>query len=658
MPRDKADTCQPCRGAFDWKAAGTVLSGITARTGILSEKRKGKRGKRGRGGKRGKRGKKGNPTIEEAQGEKKSYTEFVQDRERRSGRMVSLREEEEEMGIFYDKLTEIAPVVKRKHRLTGPNIGREQTAVLECFSGEEYEQVPYLKPIRDFYRIIGGEIRGKRIFLVTEEETAAVKGALGMIAYPYCEVWMEEGGCVREYTRSSFSEQLFLVDMTASLPVHQGENPYFHMASGVRENSSVLYWGLAENGSLEYKLDLILGSPAERQFVRLLPEQLDKPWARELMMDKECEVVHIPRTESGYYAAVTERLLDGERYSLAKDFSPMRLVQRIMKKRGDRFGEEDIAWTLDQAVKRIPREEKRYVLTERDCFFAEPERQDSLQVLQEMKGLCNVKKIAVEYAALVQEQERNEKLRDICKNMVFAGNPGTGKTHCARLLAGILAEQSQNNGIFVDAARKDIIGEYVGHTAPKVARLFELSKRGILFVDEAGFFLHDTQRDFVREAVKEFVRYMELCQDVTVIFALYPHEVEEWLALEAGLASRISRVVEFSDYSNQELLEIADSMCLQRGYRMEEGAKRAVEDYLDDRRGILRESFGNAREVRKLVESAVISRGVRLYGRADREEELLLKAEDFAEGAARITPEVRKRPGIGFACGERGMGVV
>ena len=120
-------------------------------------------------------------------------------------------------------------------------------------------------------------------------------------------------------------------------------------------------------------------------------------------------------------------------------------------------------------------------------------------------------------------------------------------------------------------------------------------------MDEAGFFLKDSDRGFTGEALKEFVRYMENYPDVTVIFAMYEHEMQDFLALDEGLSSRIARKVQFADYSTEELMEICQSMLREKGYGIDEMAREYVRGYLAGRD----EDFGNARGVRKLVEGLV-----------------------------------------------------
>jgi SpoVK/Ycf46/Vps4 family AAA+-type ATPase len=274
--------------------------------------------------------------------------------------------------------------------------------------------------------------------------------------------------------------------------------------------------------------------------------------------------------------------------------------------------------------------------------------------LEALVGLSNVKQVMKELSAFMKEMSHNEKLTNVCRHMIFEGNPGTGKTVCAKITADIMAEMGQSNSVFVDASRKDIVAGYVGQTAPKIANLFKRARGGVLFVDEAGFFLQDAKGSYNQEAIKEFVRYMELYQDVIVIFALYPHEVEDWLDLEAGLSSRISRIVKFEDYSDKEMIEIAHYMCEQRGYCTEQAADSVISDYIAKRKSLDKKKFGNAREVRKLVEAAIFARSIRRYDDNTEDTTLILSKDDFKNGAARLMQESKEfkiKNAFGFSMG-------
>lgn len=569
------------------------------------------------------------------------------------------------MSLYMDKLSRMVPVVKNKSQMLTEQGGKVTYAEMEYLpEGNFYEKVPYLDGMETMWD--APDAAGpKRIFLVTEEKNIAIKAAYGYLVYPLYEsretvLQSEEVNELSGELRLALRNQdgknvsLRIVDMTEEKKTEGNTNPYLVSAVGIQENGIVFYTGLHEDAALEQRLDIILTSPASLQFVQLSEEHLGKPWVRELMMERECEVIRISRVPNSYYVGILQELLCGERNRLAKNLPAEKLVRSIRQKCTDKFREEDLAWALDQAAKKAKAEGRRE-LSASDFLIDAVETEDALQKLEHMTGLGNMKKVARELAALSREQERNEKLQNISKSMLFVGAPGTGKTECGRLIAKIMSEEGQSNGSFLIAARKDIIGKFVGHTAPMISRLFQKARNGVLFVDEAGFFLQDTERGFASEAIKEFVRHMEVYRDITVIFALYPGEVDAWLSLDAGLASRIGHIVHFENYTEEELLAIGKEMCMERGYVMGEEIETEISVYMQNRRDLFGEKFGNAREIRKLVEAAILEKSVRCFLGSKEDRDNVLTKDDFTHAMERLqketTGEEKKRRIIGFTGG-------
>ena len=270
-----------------------------------------------------------------------------------------------------------------------------------------------------------------------------------------------------------------------------------------------------------------------------------------------------------------------------------------------------------------------------------------MERLRSMTGLDNVKKVADELSALAREELVNERLGILHKNMIFVGNPGTGKTTSAKLLADIMAEEGNTNTSFVIAERKSLIGKYVGHTAHNVAGKFEEARGGVLFVDEAGFFLNEESGGYVEEAMKEFVRYMELYPDVTVIFAMYSDEVEQFLNLDSGLSSRISRFVKFEDYTIDELTDITVKILTGKGYVVDKAVGTVIYDSLTKIRNDKKKQFGNAREARNLAESVIIAASMRRY--REKSKKNIILAVDVEEGYSRLCTEAdNKKSVFGF----------
>lgn len=547
------------------------------------------------------------------------------------------------MGIISEKLRNFVPVLNRK--VCFQRCIARETISLSGSMRKEYLEVPYLACVPKYFEKTG-TILDKRIILVGESVNEAMKVAVCMMNYWQKEEEQEEND---KQQKDSSRCKIKIIDLTQEVKYEGGlANPWVELLEE-RNSNIVFYYGINEGTTLKHKVNLIKGSKNITDFIYIEKEDMEKPWLLELMKNKESEMVVIEKTTEEYYEKILEKLLEGERYYLSEKMNLGYLVKNWKKKCGINFSEEDIAWALDTAIKGKAKKENRFCLEYEDFYMEQEDMENPLILINNMIGLKSVKQVALEYAALCKEKCRNSKLKDVSKHMIFAGNPGTGKTLCASYIAKIAGIYGEANGTYIVATRKDIVAKYIGHTAPKVEQLFQEARGGVIFVDEAGWFLHDNDnKGFVKEAIKEFVRFMDLYQDITVIFSLYPNEVEEWLNLDAGLSSRIGRVVEFDNYSMTELLEITEVMCRERGYHIAEDAKEVVLSYLEKLNSEKKENFGNAREARKLVESAIISRSIRSF-EEETEYENLLKKIDFEESLKRLKIAVTKKNRMGFA---------
>lgn len=241
--------------------------------------------------------------------------------------------------------------------------------------------------------------------------------------------------------------------------------------------------------------------------------------------------------------------------------------------------------------------------------------------LERLTGLRRVHELVEEFVAYLEVQRRRRAAglwaEQLSMHMVFTGNPGTGKTTVARLLGRLLNETGHlPRGHFLEVERADLVGEYVGHTAVKTRDKVRRALGGVLFVDEAYSLARGGERDFGREAIDVLVKAMEDHRDqLAVIFAGYPAEMEHFLRQNPGLRSRVALHVEFPDYTDGELLAIAVQMAADRDYALTPAALAAVTASLAraDVRRALRQ--GNARFVRNLLERAMRRQAVRLAGR-------------------------------------------
>ncbi len=238
------------------------------------------------------------------------------------------------------------------------------------------------------------------------------------------------------------------------------------------------------------------------------------------------------------------------------------------------------------------------------------EVEDSERKLASLIGLKDVKLVLKQILGRYKlNQYRAKKYTDLkesfYKHLLFSGKPGTGKTITARLFASLLAQNGLSNGVFIEASRADLVGRYLGETSIKVDELFQRAKGGVLFVDEVGSFVTSERDYFVKEAISGIVRHLELDEDTTVIFATYPDQAQQFIELDPGLASRITKIVEFPDYSLAELWSILKFMSANEHYVIEDSVRPILEEYVIALQNSSSESFGNARDVRKLFNAAV-----------------------------------------------------
>ncbi|NUT92164.1 MAG: AAA family ATPase [Saccharothrix sp.] len=267
-------------------------------------------------------------------------------------------------------------------------------------------------------------------------------------------------------------------------------------------------------------------------------------------------------------------------------------------------------------------------------------------LLAELDGMIGLPQVKAEVRALVDELQVNEWRRaaglpvgPTGHHLVFAGAPGTGKTTVARIYGRLLkALGVLPGGEFREVSRRDLVGQYIGHTAEKTASVFEQAMGGVLFIDEAYTLTRAAGAgDFGQEAVDTLVKLMEDHRgSVAVIVAGYTGEMTGFLAANPGLASRFGKTVEFEDYSAEELLGIIDRMAVAGEYHLDRGADPVLLDHFS--RAALDPNFGNARDARRLFEAVrkAQSQRLRTLGRIPDVEELReLRVEDVLAAVTR-----------------------
>lgn len=206
-------------------------------------------------------------------------------------------------------------------------------------------------------------------------------------------------------------------------------------------------------------------------------------------------------------------------------------------------------------------------------------------------------------------------------HMCFTGNPGTGKTTVAMRMATILHRLGYvRKGHLVAVTREDLVGQYIGHTAPKTKEILKKAMGGVLFIDEAYYLYRpENERDYGQESIEILLQVMENQRDdLVVILAGYKDRMDTFFRSNPGMSSRIAHHLDFSDYSHGELQQIADRMLDGMNYRFANGARETFGDYLTRR--IAQAHFANARSVRNALDRARLRQASRLF--ADREREL------------------------------------
>jgi len=206
-------------------------------------------------------------------------------------------------------------------------------------------------------------------------------------------------------------------------------------------------------------------------------------------------------------------------------------------------------------------------------------------------------------------------------HMCFTGNPGTGKTTVALRMAEILHRLGYiRKGHLVAVTRDDLVGQYIGHTAPKTKEILKKAMGGVLFIDEAYYLYRpENERDYGQEAIEILLQVMENQRDdLVVILAGYKDRMDTFFQSNPGLSSRIAHHLDFPDYQVDELLHIGDRMLAQQHYRFGPGARDAFNDYLQRR--LQQPHFANARSVRNALDRARLRQASRLF--QDRHREL------------------------------------
>ncbi len=273
--------------------------------------------------------------------------------------------------------------------------------------------------------------------------------------------------------------------------------------------------------------------------------------------------------------------------------------------------------------------------------YAETEIAKILNLLnEELVGLAPVKSRIREIAALLLIDKLRRNLGITAANpglhMSFTGSPGTGKTTVGLKMADILYQLGYiKKGHLLTVTRDDLVGQYIGHTAPKTKEVLKKAMGGVLFIDEAYYlYKPDNERDYGSEAIEILLQVMENQRDdLVVILAGYKEPMDKFYESNPGLSSRIANHIDFPDYSTEELLKIAKLMLEEQQYQLTPDAEVALERYIEKRKE--KPLFANARSVKNALDRARMRQANRIFdsrGQVLTKKELVnLEAEDILQ---------------------------
>ncbi len=262
------------------------------------------------------------------------------------------------------------------------------------------------------------------------------------------------------------------------------------------------------------------------------------------------------------------------------------------------------------------------------------ERKEIQAELDEIVGLESVKEYLLSLEnnmKIIQiRKQRGLKVTEVSKHMIFTGNPGTGKTTIARIVSRMMkAAGILKQGQLVEVTRADLVGKYVGHTAPLTMNVINSALGGVLFIDEAYSLYRGKDDSFGLEAIDTIVKGMEDHRDdLIVILAGYTKEMAEFLTANSGLKSRFANIIQFDDYTGEEMMKIAKSIAKSKGYYLNEDCDKPLQEYFTIIQAKGDPNSGNGRLARNKVEEAILKQAKRILNNPD-DDINELRFEDF-----------------------------
>jgi AAA+ superfamily predicted ATPase len=356
-------------------------------------------------------------------------------------------------------------------------------------------------------------------------------------------------------------------------------------------------------------------------FIKSSIEAVEKTALFELNM----EYCVLDKPEIGYYEQLMKDIAKKNGFALSRTLDRRKLVKGLMDYRGPHFRSNlDIEMLVRKAIRKkgaiagtLNRTDFARVFVALSPNSDKKEAGKPARAADELDRLIGQEDVKRQLKRVVarlkfDKLRRNAGLETAPTHAaaVFMGSPGTAKTTVARILGRMLREEGVlASDVFLEVARKDLIGRYLGHTAPLVASVFEKAKGGTIFIDEAYSLLNKDGRDiFADEAMSEIIRQMENNPDTLVIFAGYEEEMRAFiLNANPGLRSRLTNIVRFGDYSEEEMVRIFAWFAEREEYRIEDfaAAERMIRDMLNRLKRMGASHLGNGRLMRKLFNTAV-----------------------------------------------------
>ena len=270
---------------------------------------------------------------------------------------------------------------------------------------------------------------------------------------------------------------------------------------------------------------------------------------------------------------------------------------------------------------------------EKENFYSKKNIDEVYKELNNLVGLNNVKKEIEGLVDLVLLNNKIEKRVPINLNMIFIGNPGTGKTTVARIFAEILYNLGYiKNNKLIEVTGKDLIGEYIGQTSQKTAKVLENALDGLLFIDEAYTLMNQvgTGASYSQDAISTITKYMTDYEGrLTVIFAGYKEEMKDFMELNSGLISRIGETIEFSDYNEEELMQIYIKEVEKSKFVLDEDAKNKILEMIKENKKS--KNFGNARFVINMFKKTLMKHAKRCRNIEDMNEIKRIRLEDIPQ---------------------------